>query len=83
MAMATVFEPMPLPGTTPTYVKPVEGVGKRITVLYFTEADPAEDWDRFAGDGAAVEASGLGRLEFAGPFIPTVPGTDTYVDQLR
>ena len=83
VAMATVFEPMPLPGTTPTYVKPVEGVGKRITVLSFTEADPAEDWDRFAGDGAAVEASGLGRLEFAAPFIPTVPGTDRYVDQLR
>jgi hypothetical protein len=83
VAMATVFEPMPLPGTTPTYVKPVEGVGKRITVLYFTEADPAGDWDRFAGDGAAVEASGLGRLEFAGPFVPTVPGTDKYVDQLR
>ena len=83
VAMATVFEPMPLPGKTPTYVKPVEGVGKRITVLYFTESDPAEDWERFVGDGAAVEASGLGRLEFAAPFIPTLPGTDRYVDELR
>lgn len=83
VAMATVFEPMPLPGRTPTYVKPVEGVGKRITVLYFIESDPALDWERFAGDGAAIEASGLGRLEFAAPFIPTLPGTDMYVDQLR
>jgi hypothetical protein len=83
VAMAMVFEPMPLPGTTPTYVKPVEGVGKRITVLYFTEADPAEDWDRFAGDGAAADAAGLGRLEFAAPFIPTLPGTDKYADELR
>ena len=83
VAMATVFEPMPLPGKTPTYVKPVEGVGKRITVLYFTESDPAEDWERFVGDGAAVEASGLGRLEFAAPFIPTLPGTDRYVAELR
>ncbi|MBW8805360.1 MAG: hypothetical protein JF587_16160 [Catenulisporales bacterium] len=83
IAMATVFEPMPLPGTTPTYVKPVEGVGKRITVLYFLERDPAECWDLFTEDGAAADASGLGRLEFAAPFIPTLPGTDKYVDELR
>jgi hypothetical protein len=83
VAMAMVFEPMPLPGTTPTYVKPVEGVGKRITVLYFLERDPAECWDLFTGDGTAADASGLGRLEFAAPFIPTLPGTDKYVDELR
>jgi hypothetical protein len=83
IAMAMVFEPMPLPGTTPTYVKPVEGVGKRITVLYFLEAAPAECWELFTADGAAADDSGLGRLEFAGPFVPTLPGTDRYVDQLR
>ena len=83
IALATVFEPMPLPGSTPTYVKPVEGVGKRITVLYFLEQDPAACWELFTGDGAAADASGFGRLEFAAPFIPTVPGTDRYVDELR
>ena len=83
IAMATVFEPMPLPGSTPTYVKAVEGVGKRITVLYFLESGPADCWDLFTGDGKAADASGLGRLEFAAPFLPTVPGTDKYVDQLR
>ena len=50
--------------------------------LFHPEHQP-RDWDRFAGDGAAVQASGLGRLEFAAPFIPTLPGTDEYVDQLR
>ncbi|NUP46861.1 MAG: hypothetical protein HOW97_06035 [Catenulispora sp.] len=83
IALATVFEPMPLPGSTPTYVKPVEGVGKRITVLYFLEQDPATCWDLFTGDGAAADGSGLGRLEFAAPFIPTLPGTDKYADELR
>ena len=83
IALATVFEPMPLPGTTPTYVKPVEGVGKRVTVLYFLESGPVDAWDLFTGDGKAAEESGLGRLEFAGPFLPTLPGTDKYVDQLR
>ena len=83
IAMAMLFEPMPLPGTTPTYVKPVEGVGKRVTVLYFLESAPAQSWHLFTGDGKAAAEAGLGRLEFAGPFVPTIPGTDTYVDRLR
>jgi len=83
IALAMVFEPMPLPGTTPTYVKPVEGVGKRITVLYFREQEPAGAWDLCTDDGAAADVSGLGRLEFAAPFIPTLPGTDKYADELR
>lgn len=83
VALATVFEPMPLPGSRPTYVKAVEGVGKRITVLYFLEGEPSDCWDLFTGDGDAVAETGLGRLEFAGPFIPTLPGTDRYVDELR
>ena len=37
----------------------------------------------FAGFGAVVEAAGRGRVELSAPFIPTLPGTDTYVDQLR
>jgi hypothetical protein len=32
--------------------------------------------------GADVEASGLGRVVFAAPWIPTVVGTDRYTDQL-
>lgn len=83
VAMATVFAPMPLPGTKPTYVKAVEGVGRRLTVLHFLETPPDQAWDLFTGDGEAVAATGLGRLELAAPFVPTVPGTDKYVDELR
>jgi hypothetical protein len=25
----------------------------------------------------------LGKVELVAPFVPTVPGTDTYVDRLR
>ena len=32
--------------------------------------------------GAEFEESGLGRLLFVSPFRSTVPGTDTYTDQL-
>jgi hypothetical protein len=30
----------------------------------------------------AVAADGRGAVSYAAPFIPTVPGTDTYTDQL-
>ncbi|MHC0433221.1 hypothetical protein ACX6XY_24040 [Streptomyces sp. O3] len=83
-AMAVVFRPTPLPGDRMSYVKQVEGVDTRLTLLWFLEADPRECWDEhFAGQADAVAESGLGRVELVAPFVPTVPGTDAYVDQLR
>jgi len=83
-AMVTIFRPTPLPGDRMTYVKQVEGVDTRLTLLWFLQADPRECWqEHFAGRADAVAESGLGRVELVAPFIPTVPGTDTYVDQLR
>ena len=83
-AMVTVFRPTPLPGDRMTYVKQVEGVDTRLTLLWFLEADPRDCWDaRFTGLDEDVAASGLGRVELVAPFIPTVPGTDRYVSELR
>ncbi|MFZ3558227.1 hypothetical protein [Streptomyces sp. BH055] len=83
-AMVTVFRPTPLPGDRMTYVKQVEGVDTRLTLLWFLQVDPREAWqEHFEGLGGAVAESGLGRVELVAPFIPTVPGTDRYVDQLR
>jgi hypothetical protein len=83
-AMVTVFRPTPLPGDRMSYVKQVEGVDTRLTLLWFLEADPRECWEPyFTGLDTAVSEAGLGRVELLAPFIPTVPGTDKYVDQLR
>ncbi|AZK94601.1 MULTISPECIES: hypothetical protein [Streptomyces] len=83
-AMVTVFRPTPLPGDRMTYVKQVEGVDTRLTLLWFLEEDPRDQWEeRFGGLGEAVAATGLGRVELVAPFVPTVPGTDRYVDRLR
>jgi hypothetical protein len=83
-AMVTVFRPTPLPGDRMAYVKQVEGVDTRLTLLWFLQEDPRECWEaHFTGRDAAVAGSGLGRVELVAPFIPTVPGTDRYVDQLR
>ncbi len=83
-AMVTVFRPTPLPGDRMTYVKQVEGVDTRLTLLWFLEEDPRERWEeRFGGLGEAVAGTGLGRVELVAPFVPTVVGTDRYVDRLR
>jgi hypothetical protein len=83
-AMVTVFRPTPLPGDRMTYVKQVEGVDSRLTLLWFLEEDPRDRWqDTFTGLDTEVAESGLGRVELVAPFVPTVPGTDRYVDRLR
>ncbi|WP_431774818.1 hypothetical protein [Streptomyces cucumeris] len=83
-AMVTVFRPTPLPGDRMTYVRQVEGVDTRLTLLWFLERDPRECWEScLTGLDTEVAESGLGRVEFVAPFIPTIPGTDQFVDRLR
>jgi hypothetical protein len=79
-AMVTVFRPTPLPGDRMTYVKQVEGVDTRLTLLWFLETDPRECWEQYFTE---LEEPPMGRVELLAPFVPTVPGTDKYVDQLR
>ena len=62
----------------------IPGAERRITVIHFLDDDPRADWDRqFSRNGERVAASGLGRLELCAPFIPTLMGTDRYVDEQR
>ncbi|MEV6022503.1 hypothetical protein [Streptomyces sp. NPDC052036] len=83
-AMVTIFMPTPLPLDRMTYVKQVDGVGTRLTLLWFLQQDPRDHWgDRFADLDREVASSGLGDVQFVAPFIPTVPGTDRYVSDLR
>ncbi|MFG2554043.1 hypothetical protein ACGFWF_29420 [Streptomyces sp. NPDC048581] len=83
-AMVTIFRPTPLPLDRMSYVKQVEGTDTRLTLLWFLEADPRECWEgHFTDLETAVGESGLGRVELVAPFVPTVPGTDRYVAELR
>jgi hypothetical protein len=76
------FTPVPLYGDAPSDV-PRETDDNRLMQLYFTDGDVLDTWDqRFGSLGKELEASGVGRVLFASPFLPTVPGTDTYADQL-
>jgi hypothetical protein len=76
------FSPVPLLGDAPSDV-PRDEAADRFLQLYFVDGDPLATWDEgFAGLDADFAASGLGRIAFGSPFLATVPGTDTYTDQL-
>ncbi|HSO95527.1 MAG TPA: hypothetical protein VLV81_05765 [Acidimicrobiia bacterium] len=83
-AMTLFFEPIPLPADRMSYVDDVPGLERRITLLTLTDEPAADTWaDTFSSTGAAVARAGVGTVELAAPFLPTIPGTDTYVDWLR
>jgi hypothetical protein len=85
VAMTLCLRPQALPDDAPSYVpRPdPEELDRRYLLLSFLEAEPWTDWsDRFRAFDRALSASGLGRIVYAAPFIPTVPGTDRYVDAL-
>ncbi len=84
VALGTAFTVLPLPEDRMSYVKQVEGLGRRLTMLWFTAGDVRDSWDAgFAGAVEQAEQAGVGRCELVAPFFPTLPGTNKYVDELR
>ena len=83
IAMALCFTPRPKAPWWPKAAPEVPGVGERILVAAFVEADPVAGFEpRFAGLGAAIDAGGRGRTLLVAPFVPVVPGVDPRVDEL-
>jgi hypothetical protein len=81
VATVLAFSPLPLladaPGDVPR--TPTD----RLLLLWFLDEEPAGSWEAvFAPEGEAVASAGLGQVVWASPFVATVPGTDTYTDQL-
>jgi hypothetical protein len=84
-AVATVlgFSPLPLLADAPGDVPRSEELDQRVLLLFFVDDDPTGSWESvFGRQGEAVAAAGLGRVQWASPFIGTIPGTDTYTDRL-
>lgn len=54
----------------------------RSMLLGFLDQPPVEAWSAVAAACAALEDAGIGTVRLAAPFLPTIPGTDTYADQL-
>ncbi len=58
------------------------GDTNRLCQIFFTDGDVREQVDAVRAYTDAVDASGIGEVLLAAPFIRTVVGTDTYVDQI-
>lgn len=58
------------------------GPAQRQVQMFFLDAAPDSDWDRFRAYAQGLASAGIGKVVFAAPFLPTIVGTDTYTDQL-
>jgi len=77
-----VGAPLPLRGDRPSDV-PDTQADNRVLMLAWVTDDPVRAFDeRFAGLGDSFAKAGLGEIVFASPFRATIPGTDTYIDEL-
>jgi hypothetical protein len=85
IASLASWRPQPrneITGNAPMDLGTGTGGPERTLQLAFLEGDAVSAWQDVARHVEAIDASGLGRVCFAGPFHRTVVGTDTYVDQL-
>jgi len=83
LGQSLLFTPRPKPAAWPADLAEPEGVGDRLLVLGFLDCDPREWWGPwFDKLNSRVDGSGIATTALIAPFIPTVPGTDRYLDQL-
>ena len=73
---------IPLPSDAAKGVK-ADSAENRFCQLWFVDGDLPATWsETFASLGDDFTAAGLGDLVLVAPFRATIPGTDTYTDEL-
>ena len=82
-SLVAAFTPLPLLIDAPGDVPRQEAEEGRTVLLFFSPEDPRQWWEPvIGGHREALEGTGMGRVVAALPFIPTIPGTDIFTDQL-
>ena len=83
-AMCLVFRTREYRGSSYiTEEMPIDRFTRRIALLWMLDSDPAEAWSEFfSGEGARVDASGLGRMEYISGYRRLVAGTNEYLTDL-
>ena len=82
VAMTLAFSGVPLQVEAKDVAQD-EGDSGRFLHLHLLDADPTTCWEDSVGRVPSLVAdAGAGTVSWAGPFLPTVPGTDRYTDQL-
>lgn len=69
-------------GSAPMDLGSGPGTRARSLHLLFCSEEPPAVWDRVVEHATRIEESGLATVRLVAGFVPTVPGTDTYTDQL-
>jgi hypothetical protein len=77
------FTPVPLAEDAPVSQQGQDGLEDCLLNLSFTAAAPDTWWGEQRAAAVTLEREGVGEMLWTAPFIPTVPGTDTYTDQLH
>lgn len=80
-AICLTFTPFPMPPGQPSDVPASADDERRFIQLWFCDADAANIWDEtFAS--LPTHFQDTAEVLLAAPFVPTIPGTDTYTDRL-
>lgn len=79
------FAPLPWPGAGPiSWFDHAEADSRRSVLVWLLESDPRLNWlPTFGTHRAEIDATGSASLAFLGGFVPTRPGTDHYLDEIR
>jgi hypothetical protein len=77
------FQPVPLLDSAPTDVPRATGISDTYLHLHFHGGgSPESAMAALADLWSPLEQSGGATLRFLSPFVPTIPGTDAYTDDL-
>jgi len=82
VALVLKWSGIPLPPGAPVTQPGTDGVRRREMQLWFADSEPHYWWPAVEAYAEGLRASGGGTVRWASPFVPTIPGTDTYTDQL-
>jgi hypothetical protein len=81
--LVAAFTPIALEMDAPGDVPREAASDRRTLLLWFLNTTPEVAWEPVIAEHTLrLQASGLGTVVAALPFIPTIPGTDTYTDKL-
>ena len=80
--LALAFAPIPLPAGAPVTQIGLDRIEGCLVDLSFSRSSAAGAWDAHRAAANELERTGLGRVLWSAPFLPTIPGTDAYTDEL-
>lgn len=80
--LVVAADPLPLLIDAPGDVPRSEADDRHQLTLWFLDGDPASAWALVGEHHQALEKSGMASVVAAMGFIPTIPGTDAYTDEL-